>query len=74
MLVKTEVEEAIEEVRPWLKADGGDVELIDVEDDVVKVKLKGSCAGCPMAQMTLRFGIENFLKKKVPGIKKVEAV
>lgn len=74
MIVKTEVEKAIEEVRPWLKADGGDVELIDIEDDVVKVKLKGSCAGCPMAQMTLRFGVENFLKKKVPGIKKVEAV
>jgi Fe-S cluster biogenesis protein NfuA len=74
MIVKTEVEKAIEEVRPWLQADGGDVELIDVKDDVVKVKLKGSCAGCPMAQMTLQFGVENFLKKKVPGIKKVEAV
>jgi len=74
MIVKTEVEAALEEVRPWLQADGGDVELIDVTDDVVKVKLKGSCAGCPMAQMTLQFGVEKFLKKKIPGIKKVEAV
>ncbi len=54
--------------------DGGDVELVDVEDGVVKVRLTGACAGCPMSQMTLKWGVENYLKKKVPGVKSVEAV
>ena len=49
MVVKAEVEEAVTEIRPWLQADGGDIELVAVEDDVVKVRLKGACAGCPMA-------------------------
>lgn len=72
--MRTEVAKAIEEVRPHLQVDGGDVELIDVTDGVVKVKLKGSCAGCPMSQMTIKWGVENYLKKKVPGVKSVEAV
>lgn len=72
--MKTEVAEALEEVRPHLQVDGGDVELVDVVDGVVKVKLKGACAGCPMSQMTVKWGVENFLKKKVPGVKSVEAV
>ncbi len=73
--MKEEVTKAIEEVRPHLQADGGDVELVDVtEDGIVKVRLKGACVGCPMRQMTLTHGITNFLKKKVPEIKEVQAV
>lgn len=72
--MKSEVAKAIEEVRPHLQVDGGDVELVDVVDGVVKVKLKGACAGCPMSQMTVKWGVENYLKKKVPGVKSVEAV
>ena len=74
MVSKAEIADAIEEVRPHLQADGGDVELVDVVDGVVKVKLKGACAGCPMSQMTVKWGIESYLKKKVPGVKSVEAV
>ncbi len=74
MVLKTEVAKALEEVRPHLQVDGGDVELVDVEDGVVKVRLKGACAGCPMSQMTVKWGVENYLKKKVPGVKSVEAV
>ncbi len=69
-----EVEKALDEVRPHLQMDGGDVELIGVKDGVVKVKLTGHCAGCPMSQMTIKWGVENYLKKKVPGVKAVEAV
>lgn len=72
--MKAEVARALEEVRPHLQVDGGDVELVDVEDGIVKVRLKGACAGCPMSQMTLKWGVESFLKKKVPGVKSVEAV
>jgi Fe-S cluster biogenesis protein NfuA len=74
MISKAEVAKALEDVRPHLQVDGGDVELVDVEDGVVKVKLKGACAGCPMSQMTIKWGVENYLKKKVPGVKSVEAV
>lgn len=73
--MKEEVRQALEEVRPHLQADGGDVELVDVTDEgVVKVRLTGACAGCPMSQMTLKWGVENFLKKKIPQVKSVEAV
>lgn len=72
--MKEEIAQALEEVRPQLQIDGGDIELVDVEDGVVKVRLTGSCAGCPMSQMTLKWGVENYLKKKVPGVKSVEAV
>ncbi len=72
--VKDKVEKALEEMRPQLQADGGDIELVKVENGIVKVKLKGACAGCPMSTMTLQWGVENFLKKKIPGIIKVEAV
>ncbi len=73
--MKEEVKAAIEDVRPHLQMDGGDVELVDITDDgVVKVKLTGSCAGCPMSQMTLKWGVENYLKKKIPDVKAVEAV
>ena len=72
--MKTEVSQALDEVRPSLQVDGGDVELVDIEDGVVKVRLLGHCAGCPMSQMTLKMGIESYLKKKVPGVKSVESV
>ncbi len=72
--MKTEVSQALEEVRPSLQVDGGDVELVDIEDGVVKVRLLGHCASCPMSQMTLKMGIESHLKKKVPGVKSVESV
>lgn len=72
--VETRVQKALDELRPNLQADGGDVQLVAVENGVVKVKLKGACAGCPMSTMTVQWGIENFLKKKIPEITKVEAV
>jgi len=72
--VREEVEKALESIRPMLQGDGGDVELVDVVDGVVKVKLKGACAGCPLAQMTLQVGIEQRLKAAVPEVKRVESV
>jgi Fe-S cluster biogenesis protein NfuA len=73
--MEEEVRKAIDRIRPSLQADGGDVELIDVGDDgVVKVKLVGACHGCPMAQMTLKNGIEKFLKQQVPGVNSVVSV
>ena len=74
-MLREKVEEALQKVRPSLQADGGDVELIDVDEDgIVKVKLQGSCAGCPMSQMTLKMGIEKMLKQNVPEISRVESV
>jgi Fe-S cluster biogenesis protein NfuA len=72
--MKEKVEKVLEEIRPSLQADGGDVELVAVEGGVVKVRLKGACAGCPMSQMTLAFGIERILKERIPEVEKVEAV
>jgi Fe-S cluster biogenesis protein NfuA len=73
--MKEKVEAALENVRPALQRDGGDVELVEVTDDgVVKVRLTGACHGCPMAQMTLQMGIERVLKEAVPDVKTVEAV
>lgn len=68
------VQKVIDEVRPNLQADGGDIELIDVEDGIVKVQLKGACAGCPMSTMTIKWGVENLLKKKIPEVVRVETV
>ena len=65
---------ALDKVRPSLQADGGDVELVEVVDGVVKVRLKGACAGCPMSQMTLKNGIERYLKEEIPEVKSVESV
>ncbi|MBN1781848.1 NifU family protein [bacterium] len=71
--MRKKVEEALEIVRPMLQRDGGDVELVDVtEDGIVKVRLQGACAGCPMSQMTLTQGVERILKQHVPEIKAVE--
>ncbi len=73
--MKEKVEAAIARIRPMLQADGGNVELIDVtEDGIVKVRLQGACAGCPMSQMTLKNGIERIIKETVPGVKTVESV
>jgi Fe-S cluster biogenesis protein NfuA len=73
--MKDKVQEAIDQVRPGLQADGGDVELVDVtEDGVVKVRLVGACRGCAMSQMTLKMGIERFLKQRIPEVKEVVAV
>ena len=74
-MLKNQIEEALNKVRPSLQADGGDVELVDVDEDgVVKVRLTGACGGCPMSQMTLKMGIEKILKQNVPQINSVEAV
>lgn len=72
--MKEKVEKSLDKVRPALMADGGNVELIEVEDGVVKVRLTGACSGCPMSQMTLKLGIERHLRKEIPEIKEVVAV
>ena len=69
--MQEKVQAVLDKVRPSLQADGGDVELIEVTDGVVKVKLKGACAGCPMSQMTLKNGIERILKREIPEVKEV---
>ena len=69
------VEKALQTIRPYLKADGGDVELVQVTNEgIVEVKLTGACSDCPMSQMTLRAGVERALIREVPGIRRVEAV
>jgi Fe-S cluster biogenesis protein NfuA len=68
------VQEAIDKIRPALQRDGGDVELVSVEEGVVKVRLQGACKGCPMSQMTLKNGIEKFLQKEIPEVVRVEGV
>jgi Fe-S cluster biogenesis protein NfuA len=72
--MRKKVETALAQIRPALQADGGDVELIDVNDGTVQVKLTGACAGCPMSTMTLKMGIERKLKEEVPEIKEVVAL
>ena len=70
---KEKVQEALNKIRPQLQADGGDVELVDVTDaGQVKVRLTGACGGCPMSQMTLKMGIEKFLKQQIPEVSSVE--
>ena len=73
--MEDKVKQALDEIRSKLQADGGDVQLVEVTPDgIVKVKLEGACAGCPMSQITLKQGIERYLKEKVPEIKSVESV
>jgi len=72
--VKPEVEKVLDSIRPALQADGGDVELVEVDGGVVKVRLTGACGGCPMAQMTLKGGIEAALKERIPAVERVESV
>ncbi|OEG71834.1 hypothetical protein ATZ36_12445 [Candidatus Endomicrobiellum trichonymphae] len=75
MSLREKVEKALESVRPHLQADGGNVELIDVnENGIVKVKLIGSCGGCPMAAMTLQYGVTNAIKQAVPEVKDVQSI
>ena len=73
--MREEVIQAIQDVRPSLQADGGDIEFVDLADDgLVTVRLTGACNGCPMAQITLKHGVEQYLKEKVPGVSSVESV
>ena len=73
--MRERVEAVMNEIRPMLQADGGDVELVDVtEEGVVKVRLTGACGGCPMSQITLRSGIERRLKEAIPEVQRVESV
>lgn len=74
-MIKEKVEKALEEIRPALKADGGNVELVDVtEEGIVKLRLTGACGHCPMSTYTLKMGIEAKLKEKIPEVKSVEQV
>jgi len=72
--MREKVEEAIAKIRPSLQMDGGDIELVDIEDNVVKVRLQGACGSCPMSVMTLKMGVERIVKEMVPEVKSVEAV
>lgn len=72
--LRKKVEEVMETIRPRLQMDGGDVCLVDIEGDVVKVELEGACKGCPMSQLTLQMGIERTIIQEIPEIKRVEAV
>lgn len=72
--MREKIEKALEGIRPSLQMDGGDIELVDVENGIVKVRLTGSCGGCPMSQITMTQGVEKAIKKAVPDVKKVIAV
>lgn len=72
--MKEKVESVLDKIRKSLKVEGGDIELVDVTDKVVKVRLKGACAGCPFSQMTIKNFVERELKKSIPEIEKVESV
>ena len=72
--MRDKVEEVLNKIRPSLVADGGNVELVDVSDSTVKLKLTGACAGCPMSTMTLKMGIEKILKQEITEVKEVVAV
>jgi len=72
--MRDKVEEVLNKIRPNLMRDGGNVELIDVNDGTVKLKLTGACAGCPMSTLTLKMGIERILKQEIPEVKEVVAI
>jgi Fe-S cluster biogenesis protein NfuA len=72
--MREKIEEVLNQIRPNLVRDGGDVELVDATDGIVKVRLTGACGGCPMASMTLKHGVERVLKERVPEVKEVVAV
>lgn len=73
--MREKIQKALNQMRPFLQADSGDVELIDItEDGIVKVRLTGACKVCPLSVMTLRAGIERALMREVPGVRRVEAV
>ncbi len=72
--MEEKIKDVLEEVRPSLQRDGGDVEFVDYTDGIVEVKLKGACAGCPLSQLTIKNYVEKLLKEKIPEIKEVKAV
>jgi len=72
--VRHEVEEVLNRIRPSLHADGGDVELVDIKDGIVSVRLTGACSGCPLSTLTLKNGIERLLKEEIAGVKEVVGV
>ena len=72
--LEKKVQKALDEIRPNIQADGGDIELVAVEKGVVKVRLQGHCVGCPMSALTLKQGVETHLKMRIPEVVKVEAV
>jgi Fe-S cluster biogenesis protein NfuA len=73
--MREQIEQALDKIRPALQRDGGDIELVEVEENgIVKVKLTGACGGCPMSQMTLKQGVERIVKQLVPEVKAVESV
>ena len=72
--VETRVKAALAEIKPQIQADGGDIELVAIENGIVKVRLRGSCVGCPMSALTLKAGVERIIKQQVPEVKSVEAV
>ncbi|MCW4007487.1 MAG: NifU family protein [Candidatus Bathyarchaeota archaeon] len=72
--VEAKVQKALAEIKPQIQADGGDIDFVSVENGTVKVRLRGTCAGCPMSMLTLKQGVERVIKAKVPEIKRVEAV
>lgn len=72
--MNVEIEKALEEIRPMLARHAGNIELVDFENGVVKVRMLGTCRGCPLSQLTLKAGVEELLKEKVAGVKKVKAV
>ena len=72
--VEQKVQEALAEIKPQIQADGGDIDLVSVENGTVKVRLRGACVGCPMSALTLKQGVERIIKQKVPEIRNVEAV
>ena len=72
--IEKRVQDALGEIRPQIQADGGDIEFVGIENQTLKVRLRGACAGCPMAAMTLKQGVENIVKQRVPEILEVEAV
>ena len=73
-IIRKRVEKALEEIKPRIQADGGDIELVAVEKDIVKVRLQGACSGCPMAALTLKQGVERLIKSRVPEIRSVDSV
>ena len=73
-MMRDKVEAVLDKIRPQLMMDGGNVELVEVNDGTVKVRLTGACGGCPMASMTLKMGIEKILKQEIPEVKEVVAV
>ncbi len=72
--IETKVKKTLEEIKPNLQADGGDIELVSIENGVVKVRLTGACVGCPMSALTLKQGVERTIKNRIPEVKSVEAV